>query len=97
MSTGQHRRWDSDAQRWVYPSDPDYEPKASDELGYLHERIDQLVRQAGIEAGLLEIKARAALGNYAQRDNIYELAKSRFWAADDAAAESYGRTPREHD
>ena len=68
--------------------------KGQKALAYLHERIDQLIRQAGIEVGLLELKVYMG-GAWAPNDKVYELAKARFWAADDAAADNHGQPHRE--
>ena len=72
--------------------------KGQKALAYLHERIDQLIRQAGIEVGLLELKVRQLQAHtgidppaiWPPSDKVYELAKERFWAADDAAADNPG-------
>ena len=70
-----------------------------EELAYLHERVDQVIRQAGIEVGLLELKVRQIMGTlngvWPPSDKIYELAKQRFWAADDAAADNHDQPHRE--
>jgi hypothetical protein len=65
------------------------------ELGYVHERIDQLIRQVAVEVGLLKMQ----MGDYAfsreEQTEIITMATNRFWAADAAAAEKFGRSPRE--
>ena len=65
-----------------------------EEINYLHDRIDHLIRQSGIEIGLLDARSRGVLFRD-DRDKVYELAKKRFWAADDAAAQNHNREPRE--
>lgn len=69
-----------------------------DQFAYLHERVDQVIRQAGIEVGILEMKIndlRGAWPDKHYRDQVYDLAKKRFWMADDAAGEKFGKEPRE--
>ena len=73
-------------------------PDLGKALAYVHERIDQLIRQTGIEVGLLELKVRQLQAHtgidppaiWPPSDKVYELAKERFWAADDAAADNPG-------
>jgi hypothetical protein len=77
---------------------PSFGDVVHDEIAYVHERIDQLIRQVGLEVGMADIKRQTPAGetDRAYGDHIMELAKARFWAADDAAAERFGRPPREH-
>ena len=66
--------------------------KGQKALAYLHERIDQLIRQVGIEIGILDAKSRGAT---VVAEDAYRLAKQRFWAADDAAADNHQQPHRE--
>jgi hypothetical protein len=66
-------------------------PKTPEE-SYLHERIDQLIRQVGIEIGILDAKSRDST-QFSEK--AYELAKKRIWAADDSAADNHRRPHRE--
>ena len=68
-------------------------PKSPEDL-YIHERIDQLIRQVGIEIGILDV-ARRRPSTEQEADIAYDLAKQRFWAADDAAADNHQRPHRE--
>jgi len=67
-------------------------PDLGKALAYLHERIDQLIRQVGIEIGILDAKSRGAT---VVAEDAYRLAKQRFWAADDAAADNHQQPHRE--
>ena len=60
------------------------------ELDYLHERVDQLIRQTALEVGLASIDAPGR----ERGDYIMTLALNRFKAADDAAGERCGRPSR---
>lgn len=60
------------------------------ELAYLHERIDQLIRQTAAEVATLECQTNPFL---IQTDRI-RLAQNRFQTADDAAAETCAACPR---
>ena len=79
---------------------PDSIPPGSSmgkELAYLHERIDQLIRQTAVEVGMLERKTDPlqAPRQHKQQTDCIKLALNRFQAADDAAAEKFGvPTPR---
>lgn len=56
-------------------------------LYYIHERIDQLVRQTALEIVLLRLEAGADPG-----DTL--AIKDRFWAAQDAAADNHNQERR---
>lgn len=67
----------------------------TDELAYLHERIDQLIRQVSLEVGLEASHRHVHYGvDRARTTEIIDLARNRFRNADDAAAEKYGRDRR---
>jgi hypothetical protein len=66
------------------------------DLEYLHERIDQLVRQAALEVGLIRLHTGIdPASTRGEQDLSLELARNRFWAADDAAADNHKKTKRE--
>jgi hypothetical protein len=65
----------------------------SSEWDYLHERLDQLIHQTALEIGILECKAHSPEPTEAQ-DKRMALARDRFWAADDAAADNHRRRHR---
>jgi hypothetical protein len=65
-------------------------------LYYIHERIDQLVRQTALEIGLIRLHAQIDPGSAPseQRQSMQET-KDRFWAAQDAAADNHNQRHRE--
>lgn len=60
-------------------------------LYYIHERIDQLIRQTALEVALLRLRTGMDEG---RAQYTTELTLQRFWAADDAAGETHGKEPR---
>ena len=61
-------------------------------LYYIHERIDQLVRQTALEIGLMRI--HIGIDDMEPR-HVLKLAEERFWAAQDAAADNHNQRHRE--
>jgi hypothetical protein len=66
---------------------------AGEETEYIHERIDQLVRQTALEVGLLRL--HAGVDPLSDQDLALQLTRHRFAMADRAAAETCGHLPRE--
>lgn len=65
-------------------------------LHYIHERIDQLVRQTALEVGLLRLHVGVDRGDTReQQDHALALTRQRFWAAQDAAADNHHQRHRE--
>lgn len=64
-------------------------------LHYIHERIDQLVRQTALEVGLIRLHTGVdATQNCADEDAAIQATQDRFWAAQDAAADNHGHSHR---
>ena len=65
-------------------------------LHYIHERIDQLVRQTALEVGLLRLHAGVdSTRSRSEEDHALELTRQRFWAAQDAAADNHHHEHRD--
>ena len=65
-------------------------------LHYIHERIDQLVRQTALEIGLLRLHAGVdSGGSRSEEERAIQLTRNRFWAAQDAAADNHHQQHRE--
>jgi hypothetical protein len=65
-------------------------------LHYIHERIDQLVRQTALEVGLLRLHAGADPASArSEQEHSLDLTRQRFWTAQDAAADNHGHPHRE--
>jgi hypothetical protein len=65
-------------------------------LHYIHERIDQLVRQTALEIGLLRLHVGVdPASNRTEETHAIQLTKDRFWMAQDAAADNHRQPHRE--
>lgn len=65
-------------------------------LYYIHERIDQLIRQTALEIGLIRLHTGIDPGaTREEQDHCMDLTRQRFWAADDAAADNHQQDYRE--
>jgi hypothetical protein len=65
-------------------------------LYYIHERIDQLVRQTALEIGLLRMRTGMDRDDTReQQEHAMQLTRQRFWAAQDAAADNHSQKHRE--
>jgi hypothetical protein len=68
-------------------------------LYYIHERIDQLVRQTALEVGLLRLHLGVDTVNAEdprEGEKVsMQLTRQRFWAAQDAAADNHHQEHRE--
>lgn len=69
---------------------------SGDEIGYVHERIDQLIRQTALEVGLIRLHTGIdPASTHNEQEESLQLTRQRFWAADDAAGEKHGKEPRD--
>jgi hypothetical protein len=65
-------------------------------LYYIHERIDQLVRQCALEVGLLRIHLGLDHADTPECEaRAMRSTSERFWTGQDAAADNHGQQHRE--